>query len=1364
MRIMCRRRSGVCPPLPDQPEVCDSRRRFKPLSRGKMQKGIKHYFASISKAVAAASTDTPPYSSQDSIEKDVDCNEADNLGALENEGAATVASLMADPAPSDGANAGDPPEATPEPEVAQEPQPGTPDSVETSSVVTSDSAQLLDEDESPICRKRSLMFDSGFVPDKLKCTDITEDFVEKHLNIIEDFINRNEGSAPSAGASQKPLSARSISVGSNASGCATSLVSPQNSDAVSSPVKRRGPAPGTLGALRARANQRLSADSEGDDTGYSGSHAQKKPYSTSASAASEYAGHDGDVEELTFVDKADDAKSSSTLTLGSEAFNHSSESEECVTDEERKMYLSCPASQKSRCFKAYVEHYYRYNETFVFPAWVRIREIRDRNGLKPTDEAYDPSTVWVPSRSHPWALAFRSCHFTECMQQWWYLKQDRFDQLLFFKMGKFYELFYHDACIVQEICGLRWMGSEAKPHVGFPERSLHVYASSCVARGFKVVVVEQTETPQQLEKRNRESGQRQNAVSRAICEIITPGTITRPEMLGTHSKQLLLISQACPLPDSSTDSLDCAKDTVVTVDTSTTTSEIPSESATNQPPGKPKHDNDQIYRRLGLRRSALPQFADSPADRLLCVCSMDASVGSVSLGMVDVSLGLGELRALIASVKPAEVVVDSDYIGKLDELYGMTVHLGFELTAFNCAHQFTSENVGNKDTKIAHVDHGQFLERARATLGPSSAAYERLLLLLQRYLSSVMLDNLLNYCTVGILDADHAQCMTLDGAALTQLELFKSQEGDESMCLFKFLNKTCCALGERMLRRWLLKPLRSVSRINARSAAVDFLRCNFSVCTAYQEQLSSMPDLERTFGKVLNAAAGCYKMAVYFDEDVFAKLYELHQLLQQFSRLQSHVASFFADANGLGEACPPLLQSMASGVSQVTSHCEELLSRLHLFSTKTCSSRNGVWAPSDEVRERIAAAKSRLDAVLVDMKRECPSAQFVHTKFRYEVELSERDYRRLSAGSKSLEVTSTRAGHVRVHNGRIVSLLQQLEEHEFALTQSELLFFQDAVRQLHERRHVFGSLLVTAAELDCLCSLASVAKSAVVPMVRAEVFERGSGEPYMLVRGSTHPMVCQLNPEAFVPNDLQLSCGGFNSLLLLTGPNMGGKSTLLRQTALCAVMAQMGSFVSATECKMTVVDRVFTRLGSSDNLVQGKSTFLVELEEVSSILHTVGRTFPAATLPQATRDSLVLVDELGRGTSTFDATAIAAACLEKISAIGSRCMFTTHFQEVCAYSLQLPNVSPCHMTASFDDEARTLTFLYKLALGPCPESHGIHVARLAGIPAHVLEMAERVSQRFRAQKRSPVALVSALLGAHSRGDEALLRALYEELC
>ncbi|KAF8819919.1 putative Dna mismatch repair protein MSH6-1, partial [Cardiosporidium cionae] len=213
-----------------------------------------------------------------------------------------------------------------------------------------------------------------------------------------------------------------------------------------------------------------------------------------------------------------------------------------------------------------------------------------------------------------------------------------------------------------------------------------------------------------------------------------------------------------------------------------------------------------------------------------------------------------------------------------------------------------------------------------------------------------------------------------------------------------------------------------------------------------------------------------------------------------------------------------------------------------------------------------------------------------------------------------------------------------------------------------------------------------------------------------------HPVLA-LKLTNFISNDTKMNVNSMDSsTLLVTGPNMGGKSTVLRQASIAIIMAQMGSFVAASRFVLTPIDRLFTRIGANDAILEGKSTFFVELEETCSIL------------TQATKHSFAIIDELGRGTSTFDGTAIAMAALEYIAnTIECRCMFSTHFHLLCEEFRLYPNIRNFHMAADVDAEHGNVTFLYRFVEGSCPKSHGMHVARLAGIPDSVLKCAAKKS-------------------------------------
>ncbi|KAK2197165.1 bifunctional DNA mismatch repair protein MutS-like [Babesia duncani] len=917
---------------------------------------------------------------------------------------------------------------------------------------------------------------------------------------------------------------------------------------------------------------------------------------------------------------------SGTLTVGSEPFLPPEKNADCVYDEEVKKYMNCPASQNSQCFKAYVTSFYRYSGTFHFPPWLDIRNIKDLDGHSPLDPEYNPSTLWVPPKKHKWAIEYRSGHFTDCMQQWWFLKQTRFDSLLFFKMGKFYELFYHDACIIQEICSLRWMGSERKPHVGFPERSIHTYAKACVERGYKVVVVEQTETPTQLESRIKKGNATIKAVERQVCEVITPGTIVRSEMLGAQSRPLLIIN---------------------------------------------------------------------------------GSTEKINVGIVDVSMckirltslkfDIKDLLTLIYGINPAEIVV-SKCLQQNEELAQCTAQIGIPIVFLEPP----------QDLELPSFKYSNAQE--------DFSEYNEALLMIKAYLTNVLLDKLLEYCTVAILDTDlKSKYMAMDAIAMSHLEIFKNQEGSEDLCLYSFLNRTSSAFGERRLRQWLLNPLQNTQVINQRSAAVELLIKNISLVLDYNQELQSIPDIERYMGKIVNAAANAYKGAIYFDESIFTKLHDLCVLLDSLINLENVVVAFFDNCKEL-ELHGTILEVYIRTFTSVTQECNNLKEMIQVTGIRQCCSKSGYWEASDLIRVKIKQIELELQGVLDEIKKVVPNATFSHCKFRYEIEVTEKEYNILKK-NQSPEITSTRTGFVRFRLNAIIKLVEQLENLEFELEQSEIRFFEHIIKQINFRFCLFTKLVDQAADLDCLCSFALVAKNAKMPMTRAVVHPK-SNTPFLRMESLVHPMVYDLNSK-FVPNDVFLNYGGITSLVLLTGPNMGGKSTLLRQTAIGIIMAQIGSMVPAKKCEFTVFDGIYTRLGSSDNIMQGQSTFLMELSDMSNMM------------ANATVNSLCLIDELGRGTSTFDGTAIAASCLENIATMGARCIFTTHFKAVVESAELLENVTLCHMSYMFDKDNQALEFLYKLALGACAESHGYIVARYAGIPEHVIELAQQVGAKFK---------------------------------
>ena len=270
--------------------------------------------------------------------------------------------------------------------------------------------------------------------------------------------------------------------------------------------------------------------------------------------------------------------------------------------------------------------------------------------------------------------------------------------------------------------------------------------------------------------------------------------------------------------------------------------------------------------------------------------------------------------------------------------------------------------------------------------------------------------------------------------------------------------------------------------------------------------------------------------------------------------------------------------------------------------------------------------------------------------------------------------------------------------------------------QFDESYEKFTEAISILSTLDCLMALAIVSSHSDGVMCRPNFIQ--SEKPVLDIQASRHPAVVTNSSKPFVPNDISIG-GDQANFVLVTGPNMGGKSTLLRQTCIAVIMAQIGCYVPAERCNLTVVDRIFTRIGAQDRILSGQSTFFVELEETSTIL------------TNATKNSLVILDELGRGTSTFDGTAIAYAVISYIAhQIECRCLFSTHYHILTEDFRNDSNISMFHMSYIVNPEAHTVTFLYKFVEGVCSHSHGMNVAKLAGLPDTLVQRAIEQSSEF----------------------------------
>ncbi|CEM12621.1 unnamed protein product [Vitrella brassicaformis CCMP3155] len=992
-------------------------------------------------------------------------------------------------------------------------------------------------------------------------------------------------------------------------------------------------------------------------------------------------------------------------------------------EEHQQRLLSCKAALTSPMFAEYVETFYSSDDGSRFPSWLNPMKIKDKRGRSPFDDDYDPSSMRVPSP----LPKDEKAHATPAMAQYWDFKKDNFDKVLFFKMGRFYEIFYIDAFIAARVCGLQFMNDQSKPHCGFPEQALHRYASEMVEAGYKVSVIEQMETPKERDERNKATGgKKDKVVDRQVCEVYTQGTLVHDDMLSPDAKYLLALSFEDP------------------------SMILASEGREND--GNTDEEADPLADPLQQQQQQQGEEgggSDDDGSHRFGFCFVDVASCKIMLGHMRDDQSRLKLSTLLAQVMPVEVVYDP----------ATTPVDVVKLIRMLPAPPQMSPNSNFPSLMGAEAEVDRYFpmdsDRAMPQALQDGRRHPSLLCAfggICDYLRKNLLDekerhtqrNAQLFADIETYDPFNQRHLIMDATVLRNLEILQTQEGTEKGSLFHFLNHTSTNFGKRLFKRWLCSPLCQERLIDERLDCVDWLMHNDETTGRLAKEMSKLPDVERMLAKTCQQGLRGERGAVYFDDETQKRTGEFIKLLDAFDKIQDMVERFFSGPNAVykrsgggskEDAQPqPLPRKLEALTKLQSADAPEPGSAAGMFPNlkeknaqlkAQIDTRGDVYKPArgadeeyEEVQKRIRQIEKSLSDELKTIAREwrIPSAKFVDSKHRYEVEVPEK-----SVDRQSVDVTSSKKGYVRFHTPEIKRLIGELEDEEESLKNSYYPFLQRLFREFYEAYDFYCAAVRITAEIDCLISLAKASLgSGDGPMCRPEFVEWQEGEAAMLeLRECRHPTVAAQIPN-FIPNDTCLNTGGVDGgVLLVTGPNMGGKSTVLRQTCIAVIMAQLGTYVPASSCRLTCVDKIFTRIGAHDAILEGKSTFLVELEETCQMLQ------------RATPRSLAVIDELGRGTSTFDGTAIALAALEYIAkTLKCRCLFSTHFHLLCEEFRGIPEIINFHMAADVNDDTGDVTFLYKFQEGACPKSHGMHVARLAGIPDNVLRAAAEKSREL----------------------------------
>ena len=550
--------------------------------------------------------------------------------------------------------------------------------------------------------------------------------------------------------------------------------------------------------------------------------------------------------------------------------------------------------------------------------------------------------------------------------------------------------------------------------------------------------------------------------------------------------------------------------------------------------------------------------------------------------------------------------------------------------------------------------------------------------------------------------------MAIDQATRRNLELVETLSGGRKGSLLASVDLTVTAAGARELAARLASPLTDPRAIAARQEAVAFFVSDPECRAGLREQLRRTPDIARALARVSVSRCGPRDLANVRDGLKVART--VRDLLAEADDPLTAATGELADVRAM------LIASLAES-STLNDSLEYLLTaEPPFFARDGAFIKPGAHAPLDEIRA--LRDESRRVVASLEMRYRgdsgVPALRIKHNGILgYFIEVTPQHADKLQSGSNRdvFRHRQTIGSAVRFSTDELASLATRISQSGDQALAIERELFEQLCAQVLERAVVLSSIASALARIDVAASLAelAVARRFVRPKVDpSQAFE---------IRRGRHPVVEPSlkaeNAASFVPNDCNLSSQAEGRLWLVTGPNMAGKSTFLRQNALIAILAQMGSFVPADSAHIGVVDRLFSRVGAADDLARGRSTFMVEMVETAAILN------------QATERSLVILDEIGRGTATFDGLAIAWATAEQLCNVNrSRGLFATHYHELTALAERLPGLA-C-VTMRVREWNDSIVFLHEVVPGVADRSYGIHVAKLAGLPAAVVVRAEDV--------------------------------------
>ena len=815
---------------------------------------------------------------------------------------------------------------------------------------------------------------------------------------------------------------------------------------------------------------------------------------------------------------------------------------------------------------------------------------------------------------------------TPMVEQYNEIKSQHQDELLFFRLGDFYEMFNQDALIASRELNLtltkRSNSNGDMPMCGVPYHAVDGYIAKLVKKGYRIAICEQTEDPKKAEG---------TVVKRDIIRIITPGTALNEQVLedGQHRYLALLLE----------------------------------------------------------------------AGEEICLAAADVSTGDCLWFGAKGKERLGLLSEQLYKLQPAEVVLG----GQIENWEEFRQWLKNKIPECVVVPHFEPDGKDYYVQHFAQIEVGNLVRQAVRSL--------------LNYLHNTVMTDLSHLKELHEIRQENY--MHLDATAIRNLELVRNMaDGGKRGTLLSVLDFTATAMGSRKLRSYIENPLMDLSQIYSRQDFVEEFYRDMNLRSALLERLKSVRDLERIVSRLEVGTANARDLVA-----LRMSLVELPDTKQILTNCHSGLAHKYSQQISLHEELRDLLAqavideppfSVREGGMMRDGYNQEL------DELRSISKDNKTWMANFEAQVK---EETGIKTLKVGFNK----------VFGYYIEVSKGQADNVPDYfvRKQTLVNAERyiVPQLKEFENKILGAKEKIEELEYYL-----------FSQLRERvRQEMAALQTTAEALANVDALLSFAVSAFkYNYVRPELNNNGE----IKITDGRHPVVERLlEKEIFVPNNVNLN-NSDEQMVILTGPNMAGKSTYMRQVAILVLMTQIGAFIPARRASICPVDRIFTRVGASDDLASGQSTFMMEMNEVATILRF------------ATKRSLVILDEVGRGTSTFDGMSIARAVLEYIhDKIHAKTLFATHYHQLIGMEQELSGVK--NYSVAVKERGNSIVFLRRIVPGGTDKSYGVHVARLAGLPRAVLDRAEECLKEYDGLTPQSATLTAPLTGGQSGSNTCL---------